>query len=119
MVLFCDTEIANTLTGDGGKIVADHVSAAIAFTARSVDGNEISTRRLAIIIAADGESIEDRELYTPEMVDVLLEQFFLMMANVAGPDTMIQVMENRHQMAMESMVDDAMDDIGLRHENLN
>ncbi len=123
LVLHCPSSAVKILaSAQEPNVVANYVQALTAFTARMITGNKVESRRIAIIVAVDKEMIKAPGEEIPvdaALVEAMLEKFFEMVVQMVGPGGMQQILERRHHMAMESLVDDVMGDIGFDHENLN
>ncbi len=117
LTLHCNAKATGVLQGDDQT--ADHVLSALCFTARFVEGSDIMVRRVGVILTTDKESIGDGLFFSPEMVDALLEQFFIMISHSAGPSVMLEVLAIRQERQAERDVDTAMNDIGFGCDNNN
>ncbi len=78
--------LSDVMTGDDKEYRADCVACLSAFTADSTDPKEMPTQRFAVALLTDRAALERGVQMTPELVRLLLDQFFEMMCGACGEE---------------------------------
>lgn len=101
------------------RIVADHLVGAASFTAKYTIGGNLQTDRVAVLLTMNRNGINRGLIHEPEMVLSIINETIDMLASMVGPIVMQQAKIIRMNQVMDSMVDDAMSDIGIGDEKNN